>query len=66
MNSEAILEKLREIYGEKLCNPIRTNVRVSEAPASGKTIFEFAPGSPGSEDYRELIRKIEGNNNLFK
>ena len=64
--SEAILEKLREIYGQKLCSPIRTNVRVSEAPASGKTIFEFAPGSPGAEDYRELIRKIEGNNNLFK
>jgi chromosome partitioning protein len=64
--SALILEKLREIYGPKLCSPIRTNVRVSEAPASGQTIFEFAPGSPGAEDYRELIRKIEGNDMLFK
>ena len=64
--SEVILEKLREIYGTKLCAPIRTNVRVSEAPSSGKTIFEFAPGSPGAEDYRELIRKIVGDDKLFK
>ncbi|HIJ35888.1 MAG TPA: AAA family ATPase [Deltaproteobacteria bacterium] len=64
--SEVILEKLREIYGTKLCTPIRTNVRVSEAPASGKSLFEFAPGSPGAEDYRELIRKIVGDDKLFK
>jgi chromosome partitioning protein len=48
-----------------VCTPIRYNVRLSEAPAYGQTIYEFAPGSPGAQDYRELIRKVTGNPKLF-
>ncbi len=61
-----IFNKLKELYGEKLCTPIRINVRVSEAPAYGKTIYEFAPGSPAADDYRDLIRKVTGDDSLFK
>ncbi len=64
--SFTIMKKLESIYGERLCTPIRTNVRVSEAPAYGKTIYEFSPGATGSEDYRELIRKVTGDGKLFK
>jgi chromosome partitioning protein len=64
-NPDAILERLQELYGEYVCTPIRYNVRLSESPAHGKTIFEYAPGSHGSQDYRELVRKITNRPDLF-
>lgn len=64
-NPDAILDRLKELYGEYVCTPIRYNVRLSEAPAYGKTIYEYAPGSHGSQDYRELVRKITGRADLF-
>ncbi len=60
------LDYLEKAYGDKVCDPIRYNVRLSEAPAYGQTIYEFAPGSPGAQDYRTLIRKITGEPDLFK
>jgi chromosome partitioning protein len=38
-----ILTKIGKIYGDRLCHPIRYNVRLSEAPAYGKSIYEYAP-----------------------
>ena len=64
-NSQGILDKLVELYGPNVCTPIRYNVRVPEAPSKGQTIYEFAPGSKGTHDYRELIRKVTGNDKLF-
>jgi len=64
-NPDAILEKLKDLYGEYVCTPIRYNVRLSEAPAYGKTIYEYAPGSHGCLDYRDLVRKITGRQDLF-
>ncbi len=61
-----ILEKLQALYGNNVCDPIRYNVRLSEAPAYGQTIYEFAPGSNGANDYRALIRKVANNNKLFR
>ena len=60
-----ILRKLETMYGPILCKPVRYNTRLSEAPAHGQTIYEFAPGSPGAHDYRELVRKVAGNSKLF-
>jgi len=64
--SIGILDKIEELYGSLLCPAIRYNIRLSEAPAYGQTIFEFAPGSPGAEDYRELVRKVAGNPKLLR
>lgn len=64
--SVGILEKIQELYGNNVCAPIRYNVRLSEAPAYGQSIYEFAPGSPGASDYRELVRKVANNNKLFR
>ena len=64
--SFTILKKLEDLYGQRLCTPIRINVRISEAPAYGKTIYEFSPGSHGAEDYRDLIRKVADDDNLFR
>ena len=60
-----ILNKIEKIYGERLCQPIRYNVRLSEAPAYGKTIYEYAPGCNGAKDYRELVRKVANDPNLL-
>jgi len=60
-----ILSKIKKIYGERLCQPIRYNVRLSEAPAYGKTIYEYAPGCNGAQDYRELVRKVANDPNLL-
>jgi chromosome partitioning protein len=60
-----LLYKIEKIYGNRLCQPIRYNVRLSEAPAFGKTIFEYAPGCNGALDYRELVRKVANDPKLF-
>jgi chromosome partitioning protein len=56
--SEEIVGQLRSYYAEKVCPPIRYSVRLSEAPGYGQTIFEYAPGSTGAEDYRNLTERI--------
>jgi len=65
-NADVILEKLHEVYGDMVCEAIRYNVRLSEAPALGQTIYEFAPGSNGAQDYRELVRKVADTPKLFR
>lgn len=56
--SEEILQQLQSHYPEQLCSPIRYNVRLSEAPGYGQTIFEYAAHSTGAEDYRLLAERI--------
>jgi len=59
--SAEILGQLRAYYGQQLCLPIRYNVRLSEAAGFGQTIFEYAPNSPGAEDYWKLTERITQN-----
>jgi len=61
----AILKKLKELYGEQVCSPIRYNSSFADAPAYGQTIYEFAPGSHGTDDYRKLVRKVANNYSLL-
>ena len=56
--SDEILSQLQHHYGERLCSPIRYNVRLSEAPGFGQTIFEYAPHSAGAQDYGKLTERI--------
>jgi chromosome partitioning protein len=56
--SAEILAQLGSHFGGKLCDPIRYSVRLSEAPAFGQTIFEYAPGDRGAEDYGKLIERV--------
>ncbi|HVW37774.1 MAG TPA: ParA family protein, partial [Pirellulales bacterium] len=37
---------------------IRRNVRLAEAPSFGQSIFQYAPGSNGAEDYRQLALEV--------
>jgi chromosome partitioning protein len=56
--SEEILGQLQTHYDQQVCPPIRYNVRLSEAPGYGRTIYEYAPHSPGAEDYQRLVERI--------
>jgi chromosome partitioning protein len=50
---------LRAHYPDELCEPIRYNVRISEAPGFGQPLCEFAPRSTGANDYQKLVERIE-------
>jgi chromosome partitioning protein len=56
--SAELLAQLRTHFGPQLCAPIRYNVRLSEAPGYGQTIFEYAPDSAGATDYHHLVERI--------
>lgn len=55
-----LCNELGTLYPERICPPVRYNVKLSEAPAAGKTIFEYAPRSPGAHDYKALARRVGG------
>ncbi len=42
-------------FGDRVLPPIRQGTRIKEAPAQGKTIFEFAPESNAAEDYGRVV-----------
>jgi len=56
--SQQIYDLLMEYYHARVCDPIRYNVRLSEAPGLGKTIFEYDSRSAGAEDYQSLVSRI--------
>jgi chromosome partitioning protein len=62
--SQEIYEKLLERYDDNVCEPIRYNVKLSEAPGLGKTIFEHAPRSPGANGYYALVARVVGDEGL--
>jgi chromosome partitioning protein len=37
---------------------IRRNIRLAEAPSFGQSIFQYAPHSPGADDYRHLAEEV--------
>lgn len=55
---QRVFERLQDFYGELLTEPIRRNASIAEAPEEGMTIFEYAPESPGAEDYTRLVEKV--------
>ncbi len=57
--SRLYLAQLKKAFAPQLCEPIRANVRLSEAAGLGQTIFEHRPKAPGAVDYIALARRIE-------
>jgi len=57
--ARSVLEEIRKNFGEKrLLPPIRNDIKLAEAPSFGKTIFEYAPGCRGAEDYAQVVQLI--------
>lgn len=59
--SDEIMDQLKAYYQDRLCRPIRYNVRLSEAPGYGMSIFEYAPKSSGAKDYAALVERIRND-----
>lgn len=53
-----LITELRDTYGQHVSTPIRTNVRLSEAPSYHQTIYEYDPKSPGAFDYNRLVDTV--------
>jgi chromosome partitioning protein len=49
------VDTLREHFGDRTLSPIRATIKMKEAPAQGRTIFEYAPESNAAEDYRRVV-----------
>jgi chromosome partitioning protein len=57
--ARAVSDTIRAYFGDLVFTTvIRSNVALAEAPASGQTIFEYAPKSPGAEDYQSLAEEV--------
>jgi chromosome partitioning protein len=57
--SGLVLRALRDEFPARVSFPIRTDTRLSEAPGSGQTIFEYAHRSRGAEDYARLVELVD-------
>lgn len=53
--SGQILRTLQKHFRGVVAEPIRVNVRLSEAPSHRQTIYEYSPRSRGAEDYRRFV-----------
>jgi chromosome partitioning protein len=49
------LDALKDHFGDRVLPPIRSATRLKEAPAQGKTIFEFAADSNAAQDYQQVV-----------
>lgn len=58
--SDHVLQTLRDEFPDRVARPIRTDTRLSEAPGSGQTIFEYAHLSRGAQDYARLVERVDG------
>jgi chromosome partitioning protein len=56
--SQTIYSRLRRLFRKQICDPIYHNVRLCEAPVVGQSIFEFASGASGAQDYRKLAERL--------
>jgi chromosome partitioning protein len=58
-SNHSFLEVIDETFPGALCTTkVRRDIRVSEASIYGKPIFETAPSSRASEDYRALTKEL--------
>jgi chromosome partitioning protein len=60
-HSFVILKQLNKMFKKQICDPIHYNVRLSEAPAKGQTIFEYKDQASGADGYRKLIGRVNSD-----
>ena len=55
------LATLRQHFGDRCLEPVRTSTKVREAPALGQTIAEYSPASTAAADYLRVVDRILDN-----
>ena len=53
-----VLGILQRHFASRVTDPIRTNVKLAEAPSHHKTIFEYSPRSSAAADYKRLVERV--------
>ena len=54
-----VLGEIRTYFkGQVFPHPVRSNVKLAEAPSFGQTVFEYAPDSNGADDYMRVAREV--------
>lgn len=54
-HAQESLKSLRDHFGARALPPIRSCVRLKEAPSQKRSIFEHAPDSTGAHDYARVV-----------
>jgi chromosome partitioning protein len=54
-----VLAALEERYGNDVLPPLRTSVRVAEAPSHGQSVLDYAPGSSAAEDFGRIVEALD-------
>lgn len=49
---------LKEHFGDRCFQPVRSTIKIKEAPAQGRTIFEYAPDSHAATDYQRVVERL--------
>ncbi len=52
------VDTMKEHFSDRCLAPIRSTIKIKEAPAQGKTIFEYAPDSHAAADYLRVVDRI--------
>ncbi len=59
--SHQVVAEIQSHFAEKVFSAIiPRNVRLSEAPSHGQTIFQYDPKSIGAKKYKELAEELDG------
>jgi chromosome partitioning protein len=53
-----ILGILQRHFGDRVVDPIRANVKLTEAPSHHMTIYEYSPRSSAASDYKRLVERV--------
>lgn len=57
-----VLEELRRLFSDLVFDPpIKTSVRITEAPAGGLSVIEYEPSGDAAESYIRLAEEVDGN-----
>ena len=54
------LATMRDHFRERCLPPVRAAMKIKEAPSQGRTIFEYAAGSPAADDYMRVVDRVLG------
>lgn len=55
-----VMDEIERHFGDRVFRTrIRSNVKLAEAPSHGKSIFAYAPGCAGAQDYAALAEEVE-------
>ncbi len=53
-----ILGILQRHFVDRVADPIRANIKLTEAPSHHKTIYEYSPRSGASAEYKRLVERV--------